>query len=598
MNARPGWGGPLARKRVTDRKDAGAKERDDTTNTAVNEETSQSRGPLFKTSSDESFSDSPSDLLPSRVDSVARSAPAKPPVVATSEFAQGEKDAGAHRSTVQIEEDGRPAIQLSQDKGPTARRMRQRQRRQLKKVELRKVESRARDASSSSLVRKVRPRESVEPGHQAESGGDADKSTGSTKGDGELEGAVQKDVKSDGKEETIRTLKEAMGSRADQPSPMRQPITAKSKQPSKIKTIAIDELEFSPLQIDQPPVPRLSHGLDRVLFNNGVYNLQDQASRVYNFDPYLQKIMPVAEFDFNALKEYKTSSQDTLLSTIARQYEKKYVGSTSSMTGTLGHFHYLVSNWRDLNTSMLSRGFPEKSLTFTEINRVPNAMFLRWKDGTYAIDADKQYDGANVLMLLGKSLEKLLTMTPSDFERYRKSDPREVTEAERTDPESYHYSMQGDFLMRSQLDAYDPRLPGTGTFDLKTRAVLSVRMRSADYQKMSGYQIHTQQGQFESYEREYYDMMRSTLLKYSLQARMGRMDGIFMAYHNVERIFGFQYMNINQMDEALHGQYDRCLGDQEFSVSIELLNKLLNKATEKFPKQVCCNHQVPRCFGC
>ncbi|KAK8213221.1 hypothetical protein M8818_002519 [Zalaria obscura] len=236
---------------------------------------------------------------------------------------------------------------------------------------------------------------------------------------------------------------------------------------------------------------------------------------------------------------------------------------------------------------MLSRGFPDadKSAKFTELNRAPSSIFLRWKDGTYAIDADKEHDSANVLMLLGKSMEKLLTMDTSDFERYRKSDPRGVTQEEREDPESYHYSTQGDFLMRSQLDAHDPRLPGTGMFDLKTRAVVSIRMRSSDYEDMSGYEIQHQHGHFESYEREYYDMMRSTLLKYSLQARMGRMDGIFVAYHNVKRIFGFQYLSINEIDRALHGQLDRCLGDQEFLASIELLNKALDAATKRFPEQ-------------
>ena len=63
------------------------------------------------------------------------------------------------------------------------------------------------------------------------------------------------------------------------------------------------------------------------------------------------------------------------------------------------------------------------------------------------------------------------------------------------------------------------------------------------------------------------------------------MDGIFVAYHNVKRIFGFQYMNLDEMDRALHGQSDRNLGNQEFSLSIDLLNKILDKATEKFPEQ-------------
>lgn len=353
-----------------------------------------------------------------------------------------------------------------------------------------------------------------------------------------------------------------------------------------IETLNAEDVEMTALPIKQPPVPHLHHALDRVLFNQGVYKLQDPYSMVYNFNPYLQEIMPVAEFDYNALAEYKTSSQDELLSSMAKEHSIKYVGSTSSMTSALGHFHYLLSNWRPISLDMLSKEFPEKSTTFTEINRAPNSIFLRWKNGTYAIDADKQYDGANVLMLLGKSLEKLLTMSPSDFERYRKSDPRKISTAERDAPESFHFSTQGDFLMRSQLDAHDPRLPGTGMFDLKTRAVVSVRMQSDDYEEMSGYELHQQHGRFESYEREYYDMIRSTMLKYSLQARMGRMDGIFVAYHNVKRIFGFQYLNLNEMDKALHGQSDRCLGNQEFSLSIDMLNKILNKATERYPEQV------------
>jgi hypothetical protein len=359
----------------------------------------------------------------------------------------------------------------------------------------------------------------------------------------------------------------------------------KAPEPQNLTITLPKDLNITPLDVPQPPVPGLEYDLDRVLFNPGVYQLQDPHSRVFNFDPYLQRIMPVVEFDYNALKEYKTSSQDVALAAIAKENNKRYIGSTSSMTGTLGHFHYLLSAFRPVNLDMLSRGFPDKLDTFTQINRAPNAIFLRWKDGTYAIDADKEYDGANVLMMLGKSMEKLLTLPTSEFERYRKSDPRSVSEEERTAPESYCYTTMGDFLMRSQLDAYDSRLPGTGMFDLKTRAVVSVRMNTDDFEPMTGYEIHTLQGRFESYEREYYDMIRSTMLKYMLQVRMGRMDGIFIAYHNVERIFGFQYVSLKDMDRALHGQINPSLGDQEFKLSLEMLNKVFDMATAKFPEQ-------------
>lgn len=356
------------------------------------------------------------------------------------------------------------------------------------------------------------------------------------------------------------------------------------------KTSTPSQLHITPLDIPQPPVPFLQYGLDRVLFNPGVYELQDQASRVYNFDPYLQNIMPNVEFDFDSLKEYKTSSKDEALAQIAKEHGNKYIGSTSSMTSAMGHFHYLLSNWRPLNFGMLSNDFVAKGgkalpSQLTQINRAPTAIFLRWKNGTYAIDADKEHDSANVLMLLGKSMELLLTLPKSDFERYRKSDPRQVSEEQRTAPESYQYTTMRDFLMRSQLDAYDPRLPGNGTFDLKTRAVVSVRMAADDHEPMTGYEIYAQQGKWGSYEKEYFDMMRSTMLKYMLQARMGRMNGIFVAYHNVERMFGFQYLPIADMDRALHGQTDPSLGDQEFRASLDMMNEVFNAATAKFPEQ-------------
>ena len=352
-----------------------------------------------------------------------------------------------------------------------------------------------------------------------------------------------------------------------------------------MQTVEAQGLVISPVEQNTLPVPGLTFDLSRVLFNPGIYQLQDPRSRVFNFDPYLQDIMPVTEFDFNALKDYITSSKDGALSNIALERGRRYVGSSSSMTGMLVHFHFLLSQWRDINTETLSRGFPEKLTTFTAIQRAPSAIFLRWKDGHYAIDADKEHDSANILMSLGRSMEKLFTLEKDEFERYRKSNQTEFSEEERAVPESYHYSEMGRFLMRSQLDAYDPRLPGTGMFDLKTRAVVSIRMNTTRHQEGLGYQIKERFGGWESYEREFFDMIRSAFLKYSLQVRMGRMDGIFVAYHNVERIFGFQYVSLPELDLHLHGQSDTTLGDQEFKISIALLEEVFERATKKYPEQ-------------
>ena len=125
----------------------------------------------------------------------------------------------------------------------------------------------------------------------------------------------------------------------------------------------------------------------------GVSYLRDPRSLVYNFDPYLENIMPMEEFDYDILYEYITSSRDTTLVDMAKQSGASYVGSTSSMTAVLSHFHFLLSAWRPVNIDMLSTSFATQFRSFTAISRAPAGIFLRYKgDGVYAIDADKMYD--------------------------------------------------------------------------------------------------------------------------------------------------------------------------------------------------------------
>lgn len=362
--------------------------------------------------------------------------------------------------------------------------------------------------------------------------------------------------------------------------------SAKKKHGPKVENFRAQPASaLTPIDVEVKPVPLIQYGLDRVLFKDGVYPLQDPRTRVWNFDPYLATIMPVTDFDFDALADYITSSKDKKLIGITKDNKKKYTGSTSSMTSTLAHFHFLLSHWRPINCARLSQQFDVDQDNFTGIMRAPAATILNYKDGVYAIDADKEWDHETVLSMLGKSMEKLLTVPKDEFVKYHRSNSHELTEEEKNHQESYHYTTFGDFMMRSQLDAYDPRLPGTGVYDLKTRAVVSIRMDAQNVHRGAGYEIRQRDGNWESFEREYFDMIRSAFLKYSLQVRMGRMDGIFVAYHNTERIFGFQYIPLEEMDLSIHGTTDKTLGDKEFTASLKLFNDLLNQATAKFPKQ-------------
>lgn len=138
--------------------------------------------------------------------------------------------------------------------------------------------------------------------------------------------------------------------------------------------------------------------------------------------------------------------------------------------------------------------------------------------------------------------------------------------------------------MRSQLDCHDPRLPGTGVFDLKTRATLPVRFDIMNYKQHSTYLIRTLQGDTESFEREYHDLMRSAFLKYTFQARIGNMDGILVAHHNTARIFGFRYIPLSEMEACLFGSEGR--GEAVFEKCVSLLEEILMEAIGAFPNQV------------
>jgi hypothetical protein len=80
-------------------------------------------------------------------------------------------------------------------------------------------------------------------------------------------------------------------------------------------------------------------------------------------------------------------------------------------------------------------------------------------------------------------------------------------------------------LMRSQLDCVDPRLPGSGVFDIKTRACYPIRHDRANHQANSAYDIAADRGKGATFERELYDLTRSGMLKYKCVEWRGGADG-------------------------------------------------------------------------
>ncbi|KAI8987034.1 mitochondrial protein Pet127-domain-containing protein [Pilobolus umbonatus] len=331
------------------------------------------------------------------------------------------------------------------------------------------------------------------------------------------------------------------------------------------------------------PVSTLAHGLDKVLFKPGVHYLKNPKTKSFNFTPFLENITQPIDFNFEALQPYITSSKDNSLIELAQSHNKRYVGSTSSVSSVLSHFYFVMSNFKPVDTACLSPAFINESKKFTRGTRVPASIYLRWKDGVYAVDVDKSYDVEDtVLSEMGRSLEKVLTHEPSDYSRYLKNSESPLPEEQRNQRESYAYGEMGNILLRSQLDCHHSRLK-RGTFDLKTRAAVPVRLDLQNYTNYLGYSLRRRRGLYESFEREYYDMMRSAFLKYNFQVRIGHMDGILVAYHNTRKIFGFQYIKREEMDARLYGSSE--IGDQVFRNALVMFESVLNEATKKYPNQ-------------
>lgn len=340
---------------------------------------------------------------------------------------------------------------------------------------------------------------------------------------------------------------------------------------------------------EHKPIARLAHGLDRVLFNPGVHWMRDPRSHVYNFSPALEHLPKVTDFAFDRIEGFVKSSRDDELRSLAQREKKPFAGSTSSLTGMLSHVYFLISQDREVDISPLSRAFKDEPVNFTPGQRTPTSTVFNYKDGVYMIDSDEDKPGVrseqNILTWMGTLLEKYFTMEPEEFTRYLRAHDRPEAEGE-GEPmrEAYRYSKSDNFLMRSQLDCVDPRLPGTGVFDMKTRACMAIRMDLLNFEENSGYLIRKQHGLLESFEREYYDLIRSAFLKYNFQARIGNMDGIFCAYHNVARVFGFQYFGLEEIDARLFGT-EPGAGARVFRKCVAMLELVAQEVADCFPKQ-------------
>ena len=333
-------------------------------------------------------------------------------------------------------------------------------------------------------------------------------------------------------------------------------------------------------------IARLAHNLDRVLFSPGVHFLQDPRTRIYNFSPFLKKVIHYKDFNFKAIENYTPVSKHQQLLENSQKFEKQFYSSTSSMTSLLSKFYHFLNKYDRYNVKRFGQ------IPFTGMsNDLPTNLILKpqgeFMDSTtkekkpvYSIQADNSCDLDTLLSAMGMCMETLLTNPQNEFVKYHKDSGVEFNEPLGN---TYNYASYGDFLLRSQLDCYDERLPGNGTFDLKTRASSNIRYNSKSGSlEKNDYQIWRLNGTYESYEHEFRDMIRTgAMLKYLFQARIGQMDGIFIAYHSINTIFGFQYLPLEELDKLF---YTRDTISEFPDVSVRNLNE--HRLPDKLPSLI------------
>ncbi|CAX45388.1 mitochondrial translation system component, putative [Candida dubliniensis CD36] len=351
-------------------------------------------------------------------------------------------------------------------------------------------------------------------------------------------------------------------------------------------------------------IAQLAHNLDRVLFSPGVHFLQDPRTRIYNFAPFLKKVINYKDFNFEAIGNYTPVSKHQQLLENSQKLEKQFYSSTSSMTSLLSKFYHFLNKYDKWDVKRFGK-IPFSGMS----NELPTNLILKpqgdfidsitkEKKPVYSIQADNSCDLDTLLSAMGMCMETLLTNPQNEFVKYHKDSGIEFSEPPTN---AYNYASYGDFLLRSQLDCYDERLPGNGTFDLKTRASTNIRYNSKSGSlEKNDYQIWKLNGSYESFEHEFRDMIRTgAMMKYLFQARIGQMDGIFIAYHSINTIFGFQYLPLEELDKLFYtgntfsevpeidvkklnvnrlpDKLPSLIGETQFKFSLEIWQKLLQE---------------------
>lgn len=207
----------------------------------------------------------------------------------------------------------------------------------------------------------------------------------------------------------------------------------------------------------------------------------------------------------------------------------------------------------------------------------------------YSVDGDSGFvEPSNVVLLkMGKYMEKMLTTDHQFFRDHYVLDSRTNKPAKEMknifknsyEEDYFRYMKSGNLFIRSQIDCQGVDGDGNNVvFELKTRATSVLRYEIFNYIDHLDYELVKYKGRHSSYEREFYDLIRGGFLKYIMQCKIGQMSGAMIAYHNTQKIFGFEYITLKDMERRVFGCSE--FSDIVFKNSLALLEKIFDFVIE------------------
>ncbi len=227
----------------------------------------------------------------------------------------------------------------------------------------------------------------------------------------------------------------------------------------------------------------------------------------------------------------------------------RYVLSTSTSTNVLSQLCFFLTKNSNPNIRDVLEGISTITSRYMISVRKPVTVVLRQvRAGVFAINNDQglftQRD--NILLHQGKIIENMLTVPGPEFER------KFLRTAEGRQEQDFHRFalLNEEVLIRSQIDCVRGDDPGC-FFEIKSRAVTPIRYDLRNWQDYTDYELKSRLGEFESFQREYADLIRGSFLKFCFQMMIGDMEGAFVAYHNTSRFFGCQYIRLQEFINRL-----------------------------------------------